>query len=78
MKLADVLEKAIIPVNFLSRWPPQCLAIQFATTQFVSWPHSTTSREWNEDTVARVAKEIVDRYTEEVGGEVGGRRKEGE
>ena len=67
MKLADVLGKSIIPVNFLSSWPPQCLAIQFATTQFVSWPHSTTSREWNGDAVARVAKEIVERYNTEEG-----------
>ena len=33
----------------------------------MSWPHSTTSREWNEDSVARVAKEIVERYHVEVG-----------
>lgn len=36
VKLADVLGKVIIPLNFLSSWPPKCLAIQFATTQFVS------------------------------------------
>ena len=61
VKLADVLGKVIIPVNFLCRWPPQCLAIQFAATQFVSWPHSST-KEWNQDRVARVTKEIVERY----------------
>ncbi|XP_070541389.1 uncharacterized protein [Ptychodera flava] len=37
VKLADVLGKLIIPVSFLQRWPPPCLAIQFATTQYVRW-----------------------------------------
>ena len=69
MKLADVLGKMIIPVNLLSGWPPQCLAIQFATTQYIPWPHSSQDKEWNEDKVARVAKEIIERYREEVGGE---------
>ena len=62
VKLADVLGKIIVPVNLLARWPPQCLAIQFATTQYVSWPHSNTNMEWNGEVVARVTKEIVERY----------------
>ncbi|KAI1294698.1 hypothetical protein HDE_05948 [Halotydeus destructor] len=37
VKLADILNKLIIPVNFNDTWPPECLAIQFATTQFLSW-----------------------------------------
>lgn len=39
LKLADVLGKLIIPVNFLdaSQWPPKSLAIQFATLQYISW-----------------------------------------
>ena len=37
VKLADVLSKFILPVNFLETWPPKCLAIQFATTQFIPW-----------------------------------------
>ncbi|XP_022235190.1 uncharacterized protein LOC111083173, partial [Limulus polyphemus] len=37
VKLADVLNKLIIPVNFLDKWPPECLAIQFASTQYISW-----------------------------------------
>lgn len=37
VKLADVLGKFIIPVNFLENWPPKCLAIQFATTQYIDW-----------------------------------------
>ena len=35
VKLADVLGKYILPVSFLPEWPPPCLAIQFATTQFI-------------------------------------------
>ena len=37
VKLADVLGKVVLPVNFLGVWPPKCLAIQFATTQFIPW-----------------------------------------
>ncbi|XP_078312301.1 uncharacterized protein LOC111099612 isoform X1 [Crassostrea virginica] len=37
VKLADVLGKFIIPVSFLDHWPPKCLAIQFATTQYIDW-----------------------------------------
>ncbi|CAH1783755.1 unnamed protein product, partial [Owenia fusiformis] len=37
VKLADVLHKYILPINFLEEWPPKCLAIQFATTQFIPW-----------------------------------------
>ncbi|PVD30541.1 hypothetical protein C0Q70_09809 [Pomacea canaliculata] len=36
VKLADVLGKYILPVSFLTDWPPRCLAIQFATTQYIS------------------------------------------
>ncbi|XP_037504213.1 LOW QUALITY PROTEIN: uncharacterized protein LOC119379105 [Rhipicephalus sanguineus] len=36
VKLADVLHKVIIPVNFLETWPPECLAIQFASTQYIA------------------------------------------
>ena len=35
VKLADLLNKHIIPINFLEFWPPECLAIQFATTQYI-------------------------------------------
>ena len=37
VKLADVLSKPIIPVSYLTYWPPRSLAIQFATTQFIYW-----------------------------------------
>uniref|UniRef100_T1KE61 TIR domain-containing protein n=2 Tax=Tetranychus urticae TaxID=32264 RepID=T1KE61_TETUR len=37
VKLADLLNKKIIPINFLDHWPPECLAIQFATMQCKPW-----------------------------------------
>ena len=37
VKLADLLKKYIVPINFLDTWPPECLAIQFATTQYIHW-----------------------------------------
>jgi len=37
LKLADVLAKHIIPVNFGQPWPPPTLAIQFATLQYIHW-----------------------------------------
>ncbi|CAD5116507.1 DgyrCDS5384 [Dimorphilus gyrociliatus] len=37
VKLADVLRKPILPVTFLTHWPPQPLAIQFASTQYVTY-----------------------------------------
>ena len=40
VKLADMLSKFIVPVSFLDYWPPKCLAIQFATTQFIPWSSS--------------------------------------
>lgn len=41
VKLADVLRKHIIPINFRDIWPPECLAIQFATTQYIPWRPTT-------------------------------------
>ncbi|KAI0229861.1 hypothetical protein LSAT2_019732 [Lamellibrachia satsuma] len=35
LKLADTLKKQILPVNFLDEWPPDSLAIQFATKHFI-------------------------------------------
>ena len=67
VKLADVLGKVIIPVNFLGSWPPKCLAIQFATTQFVAGIQNQSTPEIPEDVdydmVAKVATEISDRYS---------------
>ena len=40
-------EKFILPINFLKHWPPDALAIQFATTQFLPWK---TKEEFEEDT----------------------------
>jgi len=39
VKLADILMKTILPVSFLKHWPPKCLAIQFATTQYIPCQH---------------------------------------
>ena len=60
VKLADTLNKLILPVNFLPEWPPMCLAIQFASTQYVQW----TSRKESErrDVVQKVARQISEFY----------------
>ena len=63
VKLADILSKTIVPVNFTSFWPPQCLAIQFATTQFIPWKSNddldSSPMEW-------VAGEISVKYGAEI------------
>ncbi|XP_076461074.1 uncharacterized protein LOC143293748 [Babylonia areolata] len=77
VKLADVLGKYILPVNFLSDWPPRCLAIQFATTQYVvpGHPHvkslvngssagcktSNQAANWSDGDVKLTASEISQR-----------------
>ena len=70
VKLADVLGKLILPVNFEQSWPPKCLAIQFATTQYITGnptessemtPESFTSNDASE-----VAMKIVEQYKKEV------------
>ena len=70
IKLADVLEKAILPVNFNKSWPPKCLAIQFATTQYI--PGSTVGVEeamveaFKEEDAAEIATKIVEQYKKKV------------
>ncbi|KPM10984.1 TIR motif-containing protein [Sarcoptes scabiei] len=75
VKLADVLQKHIIPINFLDLWPPECLAIQFATTQYIPWnPKSSehnpeendsieecASKLWAQDSIEHVTKLITER-----------------
>lgn len=64
-KLADVLAKRIIPVNFLqTKWPPPSLAIQFATLQYLDWrlgelarPDGTTDQ-WPTECVQSIASTI--------------------
>ena len=57
IKLADILGKTIVPVNFIDSWPPKCLAIQFSTTQFIPW--NGHSGEWDgKAAMAWVAGEI--------------------
>jgi hypothetical protein len=70
IKLADVLGKFIVPVNFLSDWPPKCLAIQFATTQFIPWklPESVTAGDshlWDQISIHEVAKAIAEKLNME-------------
>ena len=70
VKLADVLGKVIIPVNFIASWPPKCLAIQFATTQYITG--CTTSVEvaaegledgdFTEEKASSVAVDIIQHY----------------
>ncbi|KAJ8317747.1 hypothetical protein KUTeg_005651 [Tegillarca granosa] len=82
VKLADVLGKIILPVSFLEEWPPRCLAIQFATTQYINWKtpaqiqtevaeggidQAKNIRYWNNKYVKYVAKEIGERLEDFLG-----------
>ena len=60
IKLADVLQKAILPVNFNENWPPKCLAIQFATTQYIPATMVFTEEHANE-----IAVKISEQYKKE-------------
>ena len=63
VKLADMLGKMIIPVTFLSTWPPMCLAIQFATTQFIRWNVPSSGSHFELNTIINtVAVNIADQY----------------
>ncbi|RWS26590.1 uncharacterized protein B4U80_08599, partial [Leptotrombidium deliense] len=80
IKLADILHKKIIPINFLETWPPECLAIQFATTQYIPWRpaeceseikwDSTTSQTdisvWPPNCLKRVSKLIAEQIPSKV------------
>ena len=67
VKLADVLGKIMIPVNFLAAWPPKCLAIQFATTQYIPWKKThLDDTEVDEDSANSVATDIAFRYRQEL------------
>ena len=73
VKLADVLGKMIIPVNFLSNWPPRCLAIQFATTQFIRVPFKSqtediesTMEQFDKQLASSVASDILNHYQGEL------------
>lgn len=68
IKFADILQKFILPVNFLRAWPPDALAIQFATTQYLPWKTKEELEEdnkfdithWNNSFVSRTAKQITE------------------
>ncbi|ESO96823.1 hypothetical protein LOTGIDRAFT_231659 [Lottia gigantea] len=85
VKLADVLGKYILPINFLDTWPPRCLAIQFATTQYIAWKtleqlkhdkitygeeRANDIGTWNDEYIAHVAKSIANRLEQLVGMEL--------
>ncbi|GIY63871.1 TIR domain-containing protein [Caerostris extrusa] len=73
-KLADDKEKQIIPVSFLDKWPPDQLAIQFLSLQYIPWKILDEVDEggvfndissWDQRCVHRVAKEIKKICTEQ-------------
>ena len=77
VKLADVLGKLILPVNFNKTWPPKCLAIQFATTQYihgdkvisgdgVAGGKEVTLESITESDASKIAAEIAERYRKEL------------
>lgn len=72
IKLADVLEKVILPINFNKTWPPKCLAIQFATTQYIPGSgatpgaEETTPEAFREEDAAEIATKIAEQYRKEV------------
>ncbi|EDV20851.1 uncharacterized protein TRIADDRAFT_60787 [Trichoplax adhaerens] len=68
IKLADVLGKYVVPVNFLSDWPPACLAIQFATTQFVPWKTTENIlKDGNKDDISYWDKVYVVGVAQQIG-----------
>lgn len=68
----DIKNKLIVPINFLKQWPPDVLAIQFATTQFLAWKtkeeidedvklgnaRATDITAWDNKHILRIAKQI--------------------
>lgn len=73
VKLADYIGKFVIPVNFLRTWPPNHLAIQFASIQYIDWrkpnevqqgsresdgEEEESLRVWERRSVERVASDI--------------------
>lgn len=71
IKLADVLQKLVLPVNFNKDWPPKCLAIQFATTQYipattVASDSEVTPESFEETDAAMVASKIAEQYKKEL------------
>ena len=80
VKLGDILGKLIVPVNFLTDWPPPCLAIQFSTTQYIQWEepkepsnsaepsnsNKATSGTISSNAATAVAKAILQRYRTEL------------
>ena len=80
VKLADVLGKMILPISLLSYWPPKCLAIQFATTQYIPWAKAVKmlidsrldmdgeieAEEVDPERALKIAQDIASRYEREI------------
>lgn len=70
LKLADQFGKPIVPINFDQTWPPESLAIQLATKQFISWKKKEKcssyklfngemkGANWSRRDIERVASEV--------------------
>ena len=58
VKLADIKQKQIVPISFLDHWPPECLAIQFASTQYISWKSQADFEKAEKDGEGERAKDI--------------------
>ncbi len=71
VKLADILGKLILPVNFNQTWPPKCLAIQFATTQYIPGDKYLEGLEvspdnFTEDIATKIAVDVADRFRKDL------------
>jgi len=64
IRLADKKNKTIIPINFLDNWPPEHLAFQFMSIEFIPWKRSlnssndVTDNTWDSKSVSEIAETI--------------------
>lgn len=56
VKYADSLEKFIVPLNLNLHWPPNCLAVQFASVNYIRWK----TKELVEKQASTMAEGIVE------------------
>ena len=63
VKYADSLEKFIIPLNLNLDWPPNCLAVQFASVNFIRWK-TKEPIEKEASTMAEGIVEVMQKNTE--------------
>ncbi|KAG1659946.1 hypothetical protein GQR58_022228 [Nymphon striatum] len=77
VKVADMNNKIIVPISFLKTWPPDCLAIQFASTHYIPWKtdddiqkeivsgeeeRACNTNFWDTQHVNKVADIIIEKY----------------